>query len=385
MSEQSNASALTLANNRNFAIDALRVFLALGVLHAHTVAHYGREAVVAHWRVINFFAIFRVPAFYFIAGFILACQIARMGVSLSKSRHCEKISAKDSVNSLCRNTNGHKTILIRKLRQLVVPAVFFTLFPFISRGYDLLLGLKTDFYFLPTLFFMILLYCGIDFAVKKFTSARRGIFCILLGIYAIATTAFFYTSEPKDLAGALHYDAFLEGNIFFIAGTVSGIYRDKIIPVVKNIIFVIASCVIYMGCYALFVDDPLALPKDKIFELNTLTSMVGVIAIFSFFIGFMNILTRSAFVRRISLYLSQRSLPMYVLQNVIIMIVFTCIDISYLENPGWHAVFTFLAVLIGVLLTHDLLTLIPGVSRYVFGRDKKILPFCDIFRKEPRQ
>lgn len=346
--------------NRDTVFDALKVFLALGVLFAHCVAHFGPESVVALKKPIHYSAVFRVPAFYFISGFLLCNQLLKL--------------YRKPVNYFKETVN----IVSRKLHQLIIPAVLFSLLPSFSEGIDAILGFHTLFYFLPSLFTMILLYCLISLFIKEHSIKLQ---TLILGSYALLTTflAYFIDGLPNYFT-PLHWDTTLIGNIFFILGVLTAMHSKRLFPLIKKWWFFIFTFVLYTWLFTCIYKYGNVTESKIAFLLQEIIApCFGIYAILSLFMIIFKYIEHIPIIKRISLYLSQRSLAMYVMQNFVFFILFTWIDVSQFSNGAYVSLWMAPLTVFGVLLIHDVVILIPGINKYLFGRNKPLISLWQVF------
>lgn len=346
--------------NRNIVFDALKVFLALGVLFAHCVAHFGPESVVALKKPILYSAVFRVPAFYFISGCILSNQLFKL--------------YRKPVNYFKETFN----IISRKLHQLIIPAVLFSLLPSFSEGIEAILGFHTFFYFLPSLFTMILLYCMISLFIKDHSIKLK---TFILGSYALLTTLLaYYIDGLPNYFTPLHWDTTLIGNIFFILGVLTTMHSKRSFPLIKKWWFFIFTFALYTWLFTC-IDKYGDIKESKITFLlqEIIAPCVGIYAILSLFLIIFKYIDHIPIIKRVALYLSQRSLAMYVMQNFVFFILFTLIDISQFSNGAYVSLWMAPLTVFGVLLIHDVIILIPGINKYLFGRNKRLLSLRQVF------
>lgn len=338
---------------RDLWIDALRAFLAIGVLHSHLMLHFPIDDVPFHRNIIDFLCVFRVPTFFFISGYILFLQIERYnGVPVSQ-------------------------IISKKFRQLLIPSIIFTLVPSFAEGFDLLTDLNTAHYFLPALFLIIVLFCALYFAIADFNKNTK---CAILIFYALLTTVLMALFSHSPVKGYFHWRQALHGNIFFIIGVLCAMYKSKTALYAKKIYTPVILGTVYSVLYLILNNY---LPGSKFDYLSTvlyrlICPIVGLLFISSVFACLSKYFTPSNFLGKLSFYIGQRTLSLYILQEIAFSCVFYLIEVNELHFPQIAAVFILILTSLFVLIFHDLICRSAIINKYVFGRKKPLPEFKDL-------
>ncbi|MDE6467711.1 MAG: acyltransferase [Muribaculaceae bacterium] len=343
-------------HNRKVNLDCLKALMALMIVHCHSTLQFPEGTLPIHDFTVNLYVLILVPCFCFISGYFSAYTSRRFQTM--------KILAKD---------------ISRKFQQYVVPAIVFTLIPLFSDGIGLLSRLQTAFYFLPSLFLIIVCYRVLNVAVCKRTSLFQTSFWVF---YGFSTTILMYLVHDLQIDGYFHWRQALHHNLFFIFGVVIGINQSFFASKRLRVWSMILSLFFYVVMFIVYNYYSDVLPNVIVKLLQRIVlPLVGIVMFVSCFICLFNRLTIDSFVGKMGLYIGQRSLALYVLQNLAFMIVFSLIDVNASSYPELLAVFTFLLSTCLVLIIHDMLCALKYIEKYVFGRTKPLLSFREIFFK----
>lgn len=329
-------------------LDALRAFLALGVAFHH-VNPDAEDAV--SW-VNCLLVTVRVPCFYFLTGYFL-------GLSL-------------------RSVNGHTALsqIIRRFRQLIVPASFFLLLVDFSKIHALKVFSFQENFFLNSLFWssalviVIVLLCGMS-------GVYRWRMYILMLLAIVASYLLFRISHLNipyfDLNCTLH------SIIFVVGGYWVGTYR-KIPEMLKSPVLIILAAGIYLTStimdMSLYMSEPLYKAYHRI-----ILPYIGIYAIFGGFFMMRQWFRHDSLQGQIAYYLGQRSLPLYVIVWVVMTLLVDVGSILPQSLPQeMRSVLIFICYTSLSLLMHDLMCCIPGFGTIIFGRRNNVIspfmPMC---------
>lgn len=329
-----------LPENRKFQLDAYRAFLAIGVVYAHILIRFPEEDVRHLLFIRDVIASFIVPAFYFLSGSLVYSPVRRIS----------------SCPAMVRYMSG-------KAHRLLVPALVFTLFPFFEDGVNRLSEFTTGYYFLPALFLMVTAYCLLELFIRQYSKRRRG---VILVVYAIVTTLTMALLTHLPVGGYFHWRQALHGNLFFILGVLLAMYPDGFGKMFKSWRIIGLCGILFVVCFASawYVRFPNSI--HSLFE-RVLCPVSGVLFTYGVFDLWFCHHPMSDRMKGISYYLGQRSLPLYVMQDTIFLLVFAAVDTGNLVYPELTALILFPVCVILVLAAYRLLCMIPHAGRLVFG------------------
>lgn len=341
MSDGRNQSEIP--QGRNLALDALRAFLALGVLYFHSILKYPAGEVEIHYQVSLFFLIFRVPAFFFISGLLIYSTFERV-----------------------KTRAGVGALVLKKFRQLMVPSAIFIFLPYFTLGLALLTELKVGYYFVTALFSITVAYCLVAWNIRSLTRMRR---TIVLVVYALSTTALLTFTHDAATPDYLYWRESLHGNLFFIMGVLFAMYPARVRRYIVRPSAVAVGVVLFVGAYLLLEPFSHILPQWAYAPLyRVIAPIIGITAIYGLFSLLTRFFVRETMLGKVSYYLGQRTLPLYVIQEISFFLVFSAFDANTVPHPALFAVVTFAVSVVLTLLLHDLICRIPMVNRYIFGR-----------------
>ena len=344
--------------NRNLWIDALRAFLALGVVHSHSLLYFEEDVMGFHNAIVECFAVFRVPSFFFIAGYVLCFQLSRV---FNRK--------KDAI-----------PLISKRFRQLIIPSVIFTLVPSVYVGIEFFSKFNTAHYFLPALFLIILCFCLLYALIFKFSRLSQ---CIILLAYALATTLIMRYLTYRPIEGYFHWRQALHGNLFFILGVVTSQYSRILLPILKKPIVTVSLGILYALTYSFLV---LYLPESpyggvEVLFRRIMCPILGIYFVFSLFYSISRFFKPNNFLGKLSFFLGQRSLPLYVLQDASFLIIYYFIDTDAVSYPQIVSLFAFVITAVLIVIIHEIICRFKVVNKYVFGRKEPLMSFKQIFLK----
>lgn len=343
---------------RDLSLDALKAFLALGVIYMHTLIRFPEDSWPIHRPIFNALIIFVVPTFYFVSGLLFYPLIER-------------------INSF--KTAG--AIIGKRFSELLVPAIIFSLVPSFSRGIDLLIQFKTDFYFLDALFDIIVIMSMLSIAIFELTRRAKAFALIIFGL---TTTVLLTLFHDSSMPGYFHWRQALHGNLFFIFGLLVGMFPRRIGAVLCSVTIMLPSFVLFLLCYYVVFEVPetISLQVSKI-ALRIAGPVAGIICIYGLFCRLSSHFSPNSLHGKTAYYLSTRSLPLYAMQDVVFALVFTIIDTSRIVEANVAGFVVFLLCVFLTLALHDLLCLNPLVEKIIFGRRKALLKPWDLLSIKP--
>lgn len=313
-----------------------------------------------HWSVIDFLSVFRVPCFYFIAGYVLYLQLGRYAFS--------------------KKTLG--TVIYQKFRQLIIPSVIFTFLPSFDFAIETLSVFNTGHYFLPALFIIILFFCIIYYITNIYRG--RAVFAIFL-LYGLGTTFLLSLFTHTPVENYFHWRHVLFGNLFFILGVISAAYNNVMLRLLAKPVIPVVLGVSYTLLYILMNNY---LPGSRLSYMvvpikRVVCPVLGIYFVVGLFVMCSKFFRSDNILGKLSYYIGQRTLPLYVIQNLIFFLVFQFIDTSALDSPQLFAVFTFVLSLLLALLFHEIICKVPLINCYVFGRKAPLTGFKTLFIERP--
>lgn len=335
---------MEIPKERQLHLDAFRALMALAVVHCHTLLNFDSESAGLNYRVADVYINFVVPAFYFISGFFLYKELCKFKKG-GKSKY--------------------RSLLTDKFRRYIVPSIFFTLVPFFSRGVELLCHFNTAHYFIPSLFLIILCYCGLHRIIINYSRRRRSIVLIL---YATFTTLLMFAIHDIDLHGYFHWRQALHENLFFICGVLAAINIEYFDRKCKSLSTLLTLSVLYAISYLIvfpFSDEvPVFIYK---LSQRILSPIFGTLTFYCFFVYFSDYFTSKTKIGRLAYYLGRRTLALYIMQDLAFFLIFMVVDISGVRYAELYAVGIFVATTISICLMYDLICKLPAVRTHLFG------------------
>lgn len=345
---------MAIPSNRNLWIDALRAFLAIGVIHSHIVARCSQGAWEAHNMAVDFMKIFRVPTFFFISGYIIYFQI---------------------IKRLSSGEINFKSLVSKKFRQLIVPSVIFTLIPSVIIGFEILSHLNTAHYFLPSLFFITASFCGIYACINRLSKPKQ---CVILLCYGLLTTVIMSLTTHLPVQGYLHWRQTLHGNIFFILGIVTGAYSRQLLPLLKKPVTVVTLGAVYTLSYLILTsylyDSSIGTALHRV-----VCPIIGIYFVFSLFCAISGVFKPDNFIGKLSFFIGQRTLPLYLVHDLTFTTVLFFLDINTFDSPQIMVFVVLLLSVLLILLFHEIICKFGLVNRYVFGRKARLAGFSQTF------
>lgn len=337
-----------IPENRKLNLDAFRGLMALAVVHCHTIIKFNPEDVSIHCHLMDSYVYFVVPAFYFISGYFIYQEFCRL---------------KSSVTD--RRLGDYKELLIKKFCRYIVPSIVFTLIPFFSLGIDLLCHLNTAHYFIPALFLIILFYCLLDRLIYNLSKRQQS---VILITYALSTTILMYLIHDIPVFGYFHWRQALHENLFFILGVVAAINIEYFDRKCKSAITLLTLTIMYAACYALMFHFDNVIPHS-VFKLiqRVIAPIAGTLTFYCFFTYISHYITAGTAVGRMAYYLGNRSLPLYIMEDLVFLPVFYFIDVNTTLHAELYALLAFILTTCGICILYDTLTGIPFLKRTVFG------------------
>lgn len=286
---------------------------------------------------------FCVPAFYFIAGYFLHFETFKLRL---------------------HSREEYGPLITKKIRRYLIPSIFFTLVPFFYTGLMELCHLRTAHYFIPSLILIIIAYCGLDALINKFKDSTK---TAILIAYCTFTTLLMLAIHNIPVYGYLHWRQALHENLFFIIGVVVAINRNYIEQKCKKFGTLILLWIIYIITYICLYHLPTPLQgyTYKAFY-QVISPIAGIFAIYAFFTYISESFTRHTRLGRLAFYLGNRSLPLYIMQDLIFFIFLYFIDTSKVPHPEIAALLIFILTAFLVCVLYDLLCLIPFIRCHLF-------------------
>ncbi len=345
-----------IPEGRNLALDALRAFLALGVLYFHSILRYPAGEVIVHEQISRFFLIFRVPTFFFISGLLVYDAF-------------ERRAAGGAVG----------TFVAKKFCQLMVPSAVFIFVPSFALGLGLLSEWKVGYYFVTALFIITVAYCGLALVIRGMKRSRRAI--VLVG-YALATTALLTATHDAAVTDYMYWREALHGNLFFVLGILFAMYPGAVRHYVVRPLSVVGCLALFVAAYLLLEPYSEHLPSPLYAPLyRVVAPILGIVAVYGLFSLSTRFFVRESRLGKVAYYLGQRTLPLYVIQEMAFFLVFATFDADNVAHPALFAIVTFAVSVALTLLIHDLLCRIPAVNRYLFGRPVPLYRARHLFRR----
>lgn len=345
---------LAIPTSRTLWYDALRAFLALGVAYHHV------NPCGTGWldQINDMLVVARVPCFYFLAGIFLGRAL---------------ISVVD--------TRGTFTQIAMRFRRLIIPAVIFLLLIDSSKIYPLMnLSLHENF-FLNSLFWSTTLVTLIAYVCKLIGIHRyRG---IALGLLSVISIVVLWRYSYLNIQ-LFDFNCTLHSIPFVAAGYCIGSGCVRIPNIFRSWVVILLAMTVYLTFVLL---DPMSGSPEVIMKGShrVMLPFLGIYGIFGIFYLIRDRICHDNAWGQIVYYLGQRSLPLYVL----IWVNISWIDFYALMpadmSDTWRSIIMFAMTTTASLLLHDMLCLIPGIERIVFGRKRKLQnplriiiyrPFC---------
>lgn len=338
--------------NRIIWLDALRAFLALGVAFKHAHSYVGDEAMELE-SVSLFLMTWRVPCFLFMSGF-LGWHVIE-GISVAR-------------------VPGRVSFLFRRL---VVPAIVFILiaFPTSDTIHEFMIGRVAGNYFLMVLF-LTTSFITILMAFVKGSRKRNALVLLAMALICDVLATLFSAEGPQPL----HWKAAIGNFQFVAAGMIAAMWAEPFLRRLCRPAGVLASSALCIGlaaCLLFFAEDSAAYKA----LYRVAVPFAGIAMCFAWF-GCMKNVFRPG--RRSAVwaeYIGRRSLPIYVLSwlwfRVAVLSGFNTLFIGSL----WQ-LFAFFAIVTACsLASHDVLCRIPGVERWIFGRNRPLETLPELFRR----
>ena len=315
-------------------IDALRGFTMLLVVCWHIV-YFSKVRI---FGVLEFFALFRMPLFFFISGFILY--------------------KKDYVWNI---SNSIKFLSKKFLVQIIPTVIFLSLYMFIFS-----LNTFTDrlngYWFTITLFEYFLIYSLSNLLIKK--GIIRVIFLLICAIflYFITENTWCQNNYPLTYKYLLYNLQFF---IFFIIGTIAKKHFEKICKYVfgNNLIMMLVIAIMFIGSILyinkFFVD----------LEVKLVLSILGIFSVFYFFMRNGEYMDNSR-IGKVLQFIGRRTLDIYLLHYF-----FINDSIAWVKNIGIESPTIVLTIAIATsfiivgfcLLLSKFLRTNPLLGKILFG------------------
>ncbi len=343
-----------IPSGRDLSLDALKAFLALGVIYIHTLIRFPEDSLHAHGPIINSLIIADVPAFYFVAGMLFYPLLERI----------------DSLRSA-------GVIIGRRFRQLIVPALILTLIPSFSEGVELLLHFNTRFYFLVALFDIIVVTSLLSIIIHKLSRPGKAASLIL---FASATTILLTLYHDIPLYGYFHWRQALHGNLFFVFGILAGMFPEHLASRLQSHTAIIASAIIFIIGYYIALESPETMPVRVVkLACRIVAPICGIIFLYGIFRILAPFFSLDSLPGKTAYYLSARSLPLYIMQELTFLILFSAFDPADTIHADGIGIVVFLMAVVMTLAMHDIVCLNRHVESLCFGRRRPLLMARQIF------
>ncbi len=326
-------------------VDALKAFLALWVGYEHTIRVFGLREDESWLYMPMILILCAVPCFYFISGYFFARTLQGVMDDASNPRHAAL------------------SLLWLKFRQLIVPGVVFLLLTEWWFVYGLI---RLDFalnYFVLSLFVAMCIIVAVVLCWRYSTRVCKFVFvgiaiCAALTLGAFASRGWTF----------LNFNLTMHGIIFVLAGYLMASFPKDIVSKILRPMPIVMALTFYVLVYvylpALALDGAI-----KSMVLRLVMPFVGIYALVGVFY-LVRGMFRLAWLAHLTAYLSRRSLALYLmLQTLMAHINFAELT-GLTEGTPLNHIMVWLMLVLTTLIAHDLLCLIPGFERYVFGRQR---------------
>ena len=323
-----------LQKSRIGYIDALRGFTMILVVCVH-VATFSK---IRMYPYSNFFALFRMPLFFFISGFILYKK-----------------------EFLWNLSNSTKFLSKKFLVQIIPTAIFLSLYLFVfaiefnSRGLN-------GYWFTLALFDFFVVYTLINFIVKKQIVSNIILLVGALVFYEFGFNSARFGDTPIINNFIIHPFGYF---IFFMLGIIAKKHFDKVNKYIfdNNIVMMIIISLLFIGGI-FFVKG-----EFKYFYVNLILSVCGILSVFYFFMRNGDYMDNSQIGKGLQ-YIGRHTLDVYLLHYFFVHNSLSWINKLGVTSPTMRFVISILTafVIIGItLLVSKFLRTNPLLGKILFG------------------